>query len=146
MDPVSLAGTVVGLIAPRLAKAGTSAAREAGGEALDKVDALVDAVRGKLAADPKRAEALEQLEEATSEASAAEQERLRNVLVSEIALDDEFARRLETLVEESGGGSGGFDVRIGGSNSGNVVNIGTGSSVGNITGGGAVPPSQNPQD
>ena len=66
---------------------------------------------------------------------------LRNVLVSEIALDEEFARKLATLVEEAGGARGGFNVQIGGSNSGNVLNIGSGSTVGDITGGGATPPS-----
>lgn len=139
MDPISLAGTVVGLIAPRLAKAGVEVARDAGVSALDKVDDLVGAVRDKLAGDPKRAEALDRLE--TPEAGSSEQERLKNILVGEIAADEEFAQRLERLVEESGAEPGSFNVHVGGANTGNITNIGPGSHVGNITAGGATPPS-----
>ena len=124
MDPVSLATAVVGLIAPRLAKAGAEVVGDLGAAALEKVDAIVDAVREKLSGDPKRAETLDQLE---GDAGEAEQERLRNVLVSGIALDEEFARKLATLVEEAGSARGGFNVQIGGSNSGNVLNIGSGT-------------------
>lgn len=139
MDPISLAGTVVGLIAPRLAKASVEVARDAGVSALDKVDDLVDTVRGKLAGDPRRKEALDQLE--TAEAGEAEQERVKNILVGEIAADEEFAKLLERLVEESGPSKGGFDVRVGGDNSGNITNIGPGSQVGNISAGGGTPPA-----
>lgn len=144
MDPVSLAGAVVSLIAPRLAKAGVGVAQEAGAAALEKVDAIVDAVRAKLSIDPKRAETLDRLE---GESGEAEQERLRDVLVSEIALDDDFAQRLATLVKEAGDVPDSFNVQIGGSNSGNVLDIGSGSTIGNITGGGAAPlptPAPNP--
>lgn len=139
MDPVSLAGSVVALIAPRLAKAGMEVARDAGVSALDKVDDLVGAVRGKLAGDPKRKEALDQLE--TAEAGEAEQERVKNILVGEIATDEEFAKLLERLIEESGPPQGGFNVRVGGDNTGNITNIGPGSHVGNISAGGGTPPA-----
>ncbi|MGE0227253.1 MAG: hypothetical protein AB7I38_02020 [Dehalococcoidia bacterium] len=139
MDPVSLAGSVVALIAPRLAKAGMDVARDASVSALDKVDDLVGAVRDKLAGDEKRAEALDQLE--TAEAGEAERERVKNILVGEIATDDAFAQLLERLVEESGAAQGGFNVRVGGANTGNITNIGPGSHVGNITAGGSAPPA-----
>lgn len=138
MDPISLAGAVVGLIAPRLAKAGVEVARDAGVSALDKVDDLVGAVRDKLAGDPKRAEALDKL---GPEATPADQERVQNILVGEIAADEGFAKLLERLVEEAGATQGGFNVHVGRDNTGNITNIGAGSQVGDITAGGGAPPS-----
>lgn len=141
MDPVTLAGSVVALIAPRLAKAGIDVARDAGVSALDKVDDLVDAVRGKLAGDERRTEALEQV--AQESAAPEDQERLKNILIGEIATDEEFASLLERLVQESASAQGGFNVQVGGSNTGNITNIGPGSHVGNITAGGGAPPAES---
>jgi hypothetical protein len=137
MDPVSLAGSVVALIAPRLAKAGIDVARDAGVSALDKVDDLVDAVRGKLAGDERRTEALEKV--AHESAAPEDQERLKNILVGEIAADAEFAGLLERLVQESGPSQGIANVHISGGNTGNFTNIAPGAHVGNITSGGISP-------
>ena len=96
MDPVTLAGAAVALVAPYLAEGGKELAKKVGGEAGERIVKLYDKVKAKLSGGG--AEALADLEKQPEDADS--QAVLRVQLKKALEADPAFRAELSTLVEE----------------------------------------------
>ena len=101
MDIVQIVTVAVALLAPYLTKSGEGAAKKAGEKALEKVEALYEAIRRKFAADKDDSaeKTLQDMEEQpTSEGCHA---TLANILAEKAQTDPEFAQELSRLVQSA---------------------------------------------
>jgi hypothetical protein len=102
MDPVTLAGSAVALVAPYLVEGGKELAKRVGGETGERIVKLYDKVKVKLSGSG--AEALADLEKQPKDADS--QAALRVQLKKALEADPVFKDELEKLVgeiEEKGG-------------------------------------------
>lgn len=101
MDIVQIATAAVALLAPYLIKAGESAAGKVGEKALEKVEALYQAIRRRFAADKNdyAEKTLQRMEEQpTSEGCQA---ALADILAEKAQNDPGFAQELMQLVQSA---------------------------------------------
>ncbi len=96
MDPVTLAGSAVALVAPYLVEGGTELAKKLGGEVGERIVKLYDRVKAKLVGGG--AEALADLEKQPKDADS--QAALRVQLKKALEADPAFRAELEKLVGE----------------------------------------------
>jgi hypothetical protein len=96
MDPVTLAGSAVALVAPYLVEGGKELAKKVGGEAGERIVKLYDKVKAKLTGGG--AEALADLEKQPKDADS--QAALRVQLKKALETDPAFWEELEKLVGE----------------------------------------------
>jgi hypothetical protein len=96
MDPVTLAGSAVALVAPYLVEGGTELAKKVGGEVGERIVKLYDKVKAKLTGGG--AEALADLEKQPNDADS--QAALRVQLKKALEADPAFKDELEKLVGE----------------------------------------------
>jgi hypothetical protein len=96
MDPVTLAGAAVALVAPYLVEGGKELAKKIGGEAGGRIVTLYDKVKAKLAGGG--ADALADLEKQPKDADS--QAALRVQLKKALEADPAFRAELEKLVGE----------------------------------------------
>ena len=99
MDMAQIATTAATLLAPYLVKAGEAAAKKVGEAAWEKVKALYQAIRKKLAADKDdyAAKTLARLEEQPT--NKGRQAALADVLAEKAQADPAFAQELAKLVQ-----------------------------------------------
>ncbi len=93
MDPVTLAGAAVALMAPYLAEGGTELAKKVGGEAGGKIVKLYDKVKAKLTGTGA-AKDLADFEQAPADQDnqGAVRKELRKALEADPAFKDELAK------------------------------------------------------
>jgi hypothetical protein len=96
MDPVTLAGSAVALVAPYLVEGGKELAKKVGAEVGDRIVTLYDRVKAKLTGGG--AEALADLEKQPKDAD--NQAALRVQLKKALEADPTFREELEKLVGE----------------------------------------------
>jgi EAL domain-containing protein (putative c-di-GMP-specific phosphodiesterase class I) len=99
MEPMTLALTAAGMLAPYLAAAGQAAAKKAGEAAWTKLEALYTAIRDNLTGNAYGAQALTRLTEQPQ--SQLRQVALADVLEEQLKADDAFAATLQRLVQEA---------------------------------------------
>lgn len=99
VEPVSLAVTVVALLAPYLVKAGEAFAEKAGEALADKTGALYRAIKNKFANDSYAEQTLLRLEEAPD--SKGRQTALEHLLTEKMEEDGTFAEQVQRLIEEA---------------------------------------------
>lgn len=99
MEPITLATTVINLVAPYLAQAGEVMAKKAGQAAWDRVERLLAAVKSKLAGDSYAEQSMARLEE--NPQSAGRQSVLAGVLEEKIQDDPAFAQALKKLLTDA---------------------------------------------
>ncbi|WP_341679088.1 hypothetical protein [Niveibacterium sp. SC-1] len=127
MDPVTLAGTAVAVLAPYLGKAAEKFAGAAGDAAWKKAGEFYDALKTRLAGHPGAADALTDL--AATPADPDAQAALRQALKKLIASDPDFARELAALSDQAAAPpSVGFHNMI----QGNVTNLTQAGNVGTL--------------
>jgi len=94
----TLAATVLGLIAPYLAKGAEEFAKEAGKQAFDKIGAVVDRLRAWWSKDPVAAALASELPASPEDNSKMLGERLARAMERDPSLSSDLSR----LVSESG--------------------------------------------
>lgn len=103
MDPISLAGAAIALLAPYLdsvLKGGAEGAAEGLGEALaGRLGALLSGIKRRFRGDGYAEGALERFEAQPDE--ALRRDALKDALAEIVAQDAKFAEELQTLVEEA---------------------------------------------
>lgn len=124
MDPITLATSAIGFLAPYLAKAGKFVAEEAG-PALQKVKAIHKAVKEALADDALGKQTLERVEQNPEELETW-QDSLTKLLETKIKGDAALAETLQKLLVEAE--KAGAEKTITQS-----VNLSDSAKVGNIT-------------
>jgi hypothetical protein len=97
MDPVTLAGSAVALVAPYLVEGGKELAKKVGGEAGGRIVALYDKVKAKLTGSGA-AKDVADFEQAPADQD--NQEALRKELKKALEADPAFREELEGLVGE----------------------------------------------
>jgi hypothetical protein len=104
MDPVTLAGSAVALVAPYLVEGGKELAKKVGGEAGERIVKLYDKLKGKLTGSGA-AKDVADFEQAPADQD--NQAALRKELKKALEADPAFKEELEKLVgeiQEKGGG------------------------------------------
>jgi hypothetical protein len=99
MEPMTLALTAAGMLAPYPAAAGQAAAKKAGEAAWTKLEALYTAIKDKLTGNDYGAQALTRLAEQPQ--SQLRQATLADVLEEQLKRDDAFATTLQRLITEA---------------------------------------------
>jgi hypothetical protein len=99
MEPMTLAMTAAGLLAPYLAAAGQAAAKKAGEAAWTKVESLYTMIKDKLTGNAYGTQALTRLAEQPQ--SQPRQAALADVLEEQVKTDAAFAATLQRLVTEA---------------------------------------------
>ncbi len=101
MDPVTLAGTAIGLLSPYLTEAGKAAAKKIGEGAGSHLDGLLAVIRHKfgLDQDAYAAQTLSRLEE--QPAAESRQRALADIVAEKAQADPAFKAELERLVQSA---------------------------------------------
>jgi len=99
MDPQAIAAMTVSVIAPYLAKAGKSLAKEVGQVALDTMKAVYTSVKVALAGDSYAQETLERVEQ--EPLSKSRLNALESLLEERLQADRDFAESLQGLLQEA---------------------------------------------
>ncbi len=106
MDSSFIAGAVVDLLAPYLAKLAGMVVEDAGQALWEKTKAIYETLKARLSGDDYARETLERLE--AEPQAAGRQKAMTAVLEEKVAADPELAKMLQELVagaEEAGGGA-----------------------------------------
>lgn len=109
MEPMTLAMTTAGMLAPYLAAAGQAAARKAGETAWTKLECLYTTIKDKLTRNTYGTQVLTRLEEQPD--SQRRQAALADVLEEHLKADPVFAASLERPLAEAK--AAGADTQIG---------------------------------
>jgi hypothetical protein len=101
VDPVTISGLAVSLLAPYLAEAGRGAAKKAGEAAWAQAEAVIGAIRTKFSADNDSYahETLARLEQAPD--TEGRRRALADILAEKLQADPAFASKLSSLVEDA---------------------------------------------
>jgi len=99
MEPLTLAMTTVGMLAPYLAAASQAAAKKAGEAAWTKLEGLYTAIKNKLTGHDFGTQALTRLAEQPQ--SQLRQAALADVLEEQLKADGAFMATLQRLVTEA---------------------------------------------
>ena len=101
MDPLSLAGAAIGLLAPMFKNALEAAGDRLSEAASDSVGALYERIKSKLSGDPYDEQLLEGFKDKPDD--SARQQNLETALAAKLEEDDAFREDVARLVEEAGG-------------------------------------------
>jgi hypothetical protein len=108
MEPMTLALTAAGMLAPYLAAAGQAGAKKAGEAAWTRLEGLYTAIKDQLTGNDYGTQALTRLAEQPQ--SQPRQSALADVLEEQVKTDDVFAAALQRLITEAK--AAGPDTRI----------------------------------
>ena len=127
MDPVTigaLAASIVGVLAPYLAKAGEEFAKEAGKTTAGKISGLYQAIKTRFQGRPAAAEALSDIEAAPNDqdVQAALRQQLKKQMVGDPAFADTLRQLLNQISQDAPAVS--FLTQVYGGEVGKIFNIG----------------------